>query len=274
MIVYLTINKINGKMYVGQDSKNDSKYFGSGVIIKRALKKYGKENFKKEVLKKCANFDELNKYEKLYIKEYNTLYPFGYNLTTGGDNGYEISDTTKKKISVARMGMKPSKEARIKMSISHLKRWKSMSNKEKRKLSLVSKENWLKFKNEKARYRDYIKTCSEKMKGDKNPMKDLIIKEKVRKKVIERLSDPKNNPMYGVSRFGEENPLWGKTILNDEQCYDVLSRREVGESQQSIAKAHNVSKKTIYRIEHGVGSYKMILDKFKRTKNETNTHKR
>lgn len=51
-IIYKTTNLINGKIYVGMhstDNLNDG-YLGSGWILKQAIKKYGKENFKREVL--------------------------------------------------------------------------------------------------------------------------------------------------------------------------------------------------------------------------------
>ena len=60
MIIYKTINLITGKIYIGQTTKNDPKYFGSGIWIKKAIKKYGKENFIREVLCECSSQDELN----------------------------------------------------------------------------------------------------------------------------------------------------------------------------------------------------------------------
>ena len=41
MIIYKTTNLINGKFYIGKDSKNDPNYLGSGKILKKAFKKYG-----------------------------------------------------------------------------------------------------------------------------------------------------------------------------------------------------------------------------------------
>jgi hypothetical protein len=46
--IYITTNLINGKQYIGKHYGliNDD-YFGSGILLQKALKKYGKENFKK-----------------------------------------------------------------------------------------------------------------------------------------------------------------------------------------------------------------------------------
>jgi hypothetical protein len=45
--VYLISNKVNGKTYVGQHTTEDlnDNYFGSGLLLKRAIKKYGKEKY-------------------------------------------------------------------------------------------------------------------------------------------------------------------------------------------------------------------------------------
>ena len=71
MIVYLTTNLINGKKYIGSDSKNDPKYLGSGVLLKKAIKKYGKENFKKEILAKLDSKELMKEIEEYYIDYYN-----------------------------------------------------------------------------------------------------------------------------------------------------------------------------------------------------------
>lgn len=50
--IYKTTNLINGKFYIGKhkSEKYDPSYYGSGKIIRLAIKKYGLENFKNEVL--------------------------------------------------------------------------------------------------------------------------------------------------------------------------------------------------------------------------------
>lgn len=103
--VYLTTNKLNGKQYVGSHvtkNINDS-YIGSGrPYFANAVKKYGKENFERIILKECDSIEEARLLEEPYINEYNTLSPNGYNLSpTGGtcEFGGRHSEESKKKIS-------------------------------------------------------------------------------------------------------------------------------------------------------------------------------
>lgn len=102
----------NGKQYIGQtiDFYNRFKsYRGSvnsnkneNMIVVRAIKKYGWDNIEKNLLyveeKDKINIDYLNDLEIHYIKELNTIKPFGYNMTFGG-RGPLLTEETKKKIS-------------------------------------------------------------------------------------------------------------------------------------------------------------------------------
>lgn len=87
MIIYKITNLINNKYYIGQDHKNDPEYYGSGRIINNSIKKYGKENFKKEILEYCVDDDELNEKEIFWINKLNSIVPNGYNITKGGTGG-------------------------------------------------------------------------------------------------------------------------------------------------------------------------------------------
>jgi len=124
MIIYRTTNLINQKFYVGKDTHNNPNYYGSGKRLKLAIKKYGIENFKKEVLEVCDTLELLNEREKFWIKELNAISE-GYNISLGGDGGDTISnnprrDEISKKISESNkgkfVGKTNSKETREKIS--------------------------------------------------------------------------------------------------------------------------------------------------------------
>lgn len=86
-LVYEIKNNINGKSYIGQYSgESFEKYFGSGKLIKLAIKKYGLENFSKIILEECFNKTELNEKEIFWIDKLKTI-GNGYNLTEGGTGG-------------------------------------------------------------------------------------------------------------------------------------------------------------------------------------------
>ena len=108
MVIYMTTNLINGKKYLGMDSKNDPKYLGSGRLIRKAIIKYGRENFKKEILEECSNIRELRDKEVEYLKKYDVKNNFDfYNLidkSYGSNSNRNLKQITKQKMSEAHKG--------------------------------------------------------------------------------------------------------------------------------------------------------------------------
>lgn len=87
--IYLTTNKINNKKYIGQHKGSPTdNYFGSGTTILKAIAKYGKENFTKEILCFCETREEADQKEKEYIQLYNAVESKDfYNNAEGGAGG-------------------------------------------------------------------------------------------------------------------------------------------------------------------------------------------
>lgn len=107
-IVYLITNKVNGKKYVGVTSRRylsirKCEHFQQArkglahMIILKAIRKYGEENFIFSILKKCETFKEALEEEKKFIE---FLKP-EYNSTKGGEGalGHIVSQEARKKIS-------------------------------------------------------------------------------------------------------------------------------------------------------------------------------
>ena len=138
MCIYHITHIETGEKYVGQTTNKLSTRWLSHcrpnsycVRLSRAIQKHGKDAFEIAVLEVCETIDQLNEREIYWIKELNTLSPNGYNLNSGGKNGFHseetklkmslshknISDETRKKLSVAVIGKRHSEESKAKMRV-------------------------------------------------------------------------------------------------------------------------------------------------------------
>lgn len=170
--VYLTTNLINGKQYVGSHSTNEREdgYLGSGRFFLKAIKKYGKQNFNREILKECFSTIEARNLESIYIEKHNTLYPNGYNISPKGGigfNGAILAESTKAKIGKANTGKIRTAEMR-----------KNISNATKGKIS--------QFKG-KHHTEETIKKIKEKRALQPEPRLGKLHTEEAKRKISEKL---------------------------------------------------------------------------------------
>lgn len=128
-IIYKITNIVNGKIYIGkhQTSNINDSYFGSGVALERAIKKYGKKSFTKEVLYIFDNEFEMNEKEKEIVNQQFILCENNYNLGVGGDGGSHFKGKkhkkeTKKLLSEIAKKRIITEETRKKISESNSKR--------------------------------------------------------------------------------------------------------------------------------------------------------
>ena len=90
--VYAIQNIINLKRYIGKakdplarwETHKREATLNKGYLLHAAIRKYGIENFSFEILKDFPSDEEAFNFERLMIKSYNSLVPFGYNITPGG----------------------------------------------------------------------------------------------------------------------------------------------------------------------------------------------
>lgn len=238
--VYAHINKINGKIYIGQTIHGDNpvKRWGhNGVYYKtqpyfyNAIQKWGWDGFDHEVIANHLTAKEADEFEKLLIKKLNTTdNNFGYNLATGGKS-CEMTEETKKKISDAHKG-------------------KTLSEETKKKISDASKTTW---KNE-----DIKKRASEKNSGEGNAMFGISPKERMddetyeswRKQTVERVRSEEFRQMMHDKMIGrkysdeinakkglkgEKHPLYGKHL--SEETKEKLRQANLGKQYSDETKA-------------------------------------
>lgn len=149
MVIYKTTNLVNGKQYIGKDTHNNPNYLGSGTLLRLAIRKYGKQNFKKEILEECSSKEQLSIREEYWLNYYdaggNDMFYNMHNHSHGGrvpSNktrqktsmallGKKLSDDHRKRISAGRIGIVFSDETRKKMSVSHTGKTASKETKQK-----------------------------------------------------------------------------------------------------------------------------------------------
>jgi len=169
----------SGKAYIGQTNnykRRESEHRNHSRVecrsFQNAIKKYGWDNFKHEILKENLNLEEANYWEIKLINDLKTFSPNGYNLK-GGGNGVSHSQETIQKM-IATRSKKEYRDA-------HSIRQKLIHNDPERK-ALASKKTTDYFKKEENR-----KAQSIRQKECQNRPEVLIKKSEASKKA---LSDP------------------------------------------------------------------------------------
>jgi hypothetical protein len=116
-LIYKITNRLNNKIYVGKhQTKNENDdYLGSGLLIERAIKKYGKEHFTKEIICRLNTQKEMNEMETKIVDEDFVAREDTYNLKIGGQGGFEYIiknklNLTEKLFEVCRENAKAIKE--------------------------------------------------------------------------------------------------------------------------------------------------------------------
>ena len=146
-VIYKTTNKTNGKFYIGKhqtENINDN-YLGSGVALEKAIKKYEKDLFFKEILFIFETEDEMNKKEKEILTEEFIATNKTYNMGVGGEGGSHFkgkSHTTETKQKLSELAKKRVHSAETKKKISDVNRKRVLSDETKKKLSEKAKERF------------------------------------------------------------------------------------------------------------------------------------
>lgn len=150
MVVYKTTNLITGTSYIGKDKHNNPNYLGSGRRLVPAIKKYGKENFKKEILEHCDSYDELRDREVFWIRKFNAAVSKDFyniaeeNYGAGNFKGFTEEDWKKFSETMKKASTKKWKDENYrKKHCEAISNWhKTMSDETRRARSINIKKGW------------------------------------------------------------------------------------------------------------------------------------
>ena len=177
--IYITTNLINGKRYIGQRKFSNchggwQHYLGSGMLLKKAIKKYNREKFKRDIIDIAYSEEELNQKEIQWIKQFNAAESDNfYNIVEGGGGGNPWLGKTKEEIAKWKQKLSEANKGE-----NHPFYGKKLSEEHKRKIS-------------------------DGHKGMKYSEKTEEEKKITRQKISKKLSG-ENHPFYG-KRFSKEH---------------------------------------------------------------------
>jgi group I intron endonuclease len=257
-VIYMTTNLVNGKKYIGKDTKNNPNYLGSGLLLKRSIKKYGKHEFEKKIIEVCSSQEELIEREEYWLNYYDAANnPMFYNMKNksvgfGSGNQHPFFGAPEKTSLFGRKGK------------NHPSYGKKHSDKTKKKMSELNrgKNNPMWGKQspflEKKHSDEIKKKLSELNRGKNNPNYGKTASEETKKKISEssigrkhsdetkkKLSElnlgkkhsDESKKKMSESRRGEKNPNYGK----------------FGENHPSYGKKHSAETKRKMSISRSKG---------------------
>ena len=214
--IYMTTNNITGMKYIGKHlGKLDDSYLGSGTLLKKAIEKYGKEHFSKEILFISNSEEENCEKEKYYISLYNaTQNPMFYNLHEGGSGG----NTT--------LGYTEEQKAALREKISQVTKGEKngMYGKQHTKETKAFLSYWAEFKRDNSVYRteEFREKMSALTKGENNGMYGKKHSEESKQRMsqnsIGKVAGEKNG-MYGKSG---DKALNGKKVAMYDEEYNLI----------------------------------------------------
>lgn len=226
--VYKISNNINDKVYIGVTTRTIEERFAehkyrieerNSIHLYQAMKKYGKENFKIELIDTANSKEEMFEKEKYYIKYYDS-YNNGYNLTYGGEGGKRL-ELDEAYILEQYLNGKSTSEIAAELKVG---------------------ENTI---------RRRLKSLGVELNWHKNPewMYEYMIEEYKKPRLIREIAEELGLSYDNISFYLRKNNIprhkFTKSYPDGRKWYEEFKN---GSSMTSLSKKYNVDRKTIARI--------------------------
>lgn len=266
--IYKITNILNNKVYIGQSINIESRWKGHlndlnknkhhSLRLQNSYNKYGKDNFKFEIVEIVYDDELMESREQYWIDYYDSMNKLkGYNIRGAGCHG-KLAEETKEKLRKINKGKHISLETRNKISISVSAEKNGMYNKkhsnesiEKIKKSLKNKRKGIKFS------QSHKENLSKALSGKNNPMygkegywKNKKMSLKVRKKISDSKKGKKMNEITKLAleksrkkRIKSGQYFSNETRLKLSQINKGKNKTEEHCKNISISKKINLYKK-------------------------------
>ena len=254
--IYITTNMVNGMRYLGQKRIEFGidwhSYLGSGKHLKRAIKKYGKENFHRNIVCFCYSEDELNRAEYDLSVFLNVVEDTSwYNLCYGGcgKSGYKMSEEQVEKL--RQRAIEQMKNPEMRRHLSKLAKERNNNDEFKNRQSEMMKALWRDDD-----FRNKVMANKPILQGEEHPMYGYQWsdeqKQRMRDIMLEKNKDEQYKNMVTASRIyasGPDNPLYGvpKSEEVKEKLREAMTGRYVKENNPFYGRQHTEENKQIMR---------------------------
>lgn len=237
----------SNKVYIGITSRKAEKRWNSGSgyanneYFTHAIKKYGWDNFKHEILFENLSREEACEKEKELIEKYGSnSRDKGYNITGGGEVNY-ASEEGRKRISIANKGKQVSVKTRIRISKARV--GYSMGDESRKKLSDTRKSMNLHMSDEHRKKIIKANTGKEMSQETRN---------KIRQGLQGKTKSLSHRKKLSEARMGKytggDNPIAEAIIcIETGKVYECMSDadRELNVSRGSVSKCIAGKQKTV-----------------------------
>lgn len=215
----------NGKVYIGITRQRPEKRWANGKgylsnnYFTNAIKKYGWDKFKHEVLIDGLTADQASEWERFYVRIYRSdEFAYGYNRTPGGEKGYKLTGEAKERFD------KKMRDPKRRESVSKgLKKY--YENPEARiRASQMQKQKW-----ENKDFRERFRKIAQIRASDPE----------YRKKLSRVLTEKRNTDEYRQSMMGGNNPN-AKSVLQYSVDGKLIKKyRSINDACRAIGANHS-----------------------------------
>lgn len=264
--IYIIKNDINTKVYIGQ-SLNPKKRFEShckkncdNSLISKAIQKYGEKHFWVEILEN--QIENYNEREKYWIKYYNSITPFGYNILKGGEEPptYHGDAHPSTKISDKQVALLKKDLSETEIPLSQLATKYNISKRQVLRINQgisravlnesypIRKKPHLNGKLAKEDVDNIIELLRYTYRFNGDIAREFNVGVNIISKINDGTFHHQNNIQYPIRNWKSS----GKALFTYEQVSEIINALlNTKESIQSLAKKYNVSRTAIENINRG-----------------------